>query len=353
MAGILAAGLAPAVHAQAAIRWRMVSSFPRSLDTIYSGAELFAKTLRALSGGRFDVSVHAGGELMPPLGVLDAVRSGSIDIAHTASHLFYGEHPVFALGSMIPFGPDARQMAAWMQYGNGRRLMNAFYAGYGVLSLAAGNTGAWMGGWFRREIRRTADFKGLRMRFGSALNAEVMRRLGAVASNVADADICQSLEKGAIDAAEWFGPDDGNKLGLPKAAAFCYAPAWAAGGAEIDLLINQKALAALSPESRAMLEAAAAQVGADTQARYDTLNPAAFGQIAASRTRLRSFAPTTLNAVQQVAQAVYAENDAKEPEWKKIRQDLEGFRRSQAPWLRMAEPRNSAFGPSAATAYSA
>lgn len=146
IAGVLAAGAAPAVHAQPVVRWRLVSSFPKSLDTIYGAGEVFASALRAMSGGRFEIQVHAGGKLLPAFGVLDAVQSGTMEVAHTAPYYFYAKHPAFALGSAIPFGFNARQMSAWMLHGNGRKLMNEFYAGYNIVSFAGGNTGTQMGG---------------------------------------------------------------------------------------------------------------------------------------------------------------------------------------------------------------
>ena len=161
IAGVLAAGAAPAVHAQAAIRWRLASSFPKSLDTIYGGADVFSKAVKAMSGGKFEISVHAGGELMPPFGVVDGVQQGTVEMAHTVPYYFYGKNPAFALGSAVPFGFNARQMNAWMLYGNGRKLMNEFYAAYNIVSFNGGNTGTQMGGWFRKEINTLDDLKGL------------------------------------------------------------------------------------------------------------------------------------------------------------------------------------------------
>src|SRR6218665_3695847 len=175
--GVLAAGAAPAVHAQAAIRWRLASSFPKSLDTVYGGAEVFSKAVKAMTGGKFEISVHAGGELMPPFGVVDGVQQGTVELAHTAPYYFYGKNPAFALGSAVPFGFNARQMNAWMMHGNGRKLMNEFYGAYSMISLPCGNTGAQMGGWYRKEIKSPADFKGMKIRLGGGLIGEVMQKL--------------------------------------------------------------------------------------------------------------------------------------------------------------------------------
>ncbi|MDP2449710.1 TRAP transporter substrate-binding protein, partial [Polaromonas sp.] len=213
IAGVLAAGVAPAVHAQAAVRWRLASSFPQSLDTIYGGAETFAQHVRAVSGGKFEISVHAAGELMPAFDVLDNVRRGSIEAAHTAPYYFSDTDETFAIGGAIPFGLNSRQMSAWTFEGNGLKLMRDFYAGYNIINFACGNTGAQMGGWFRKEIRSLADMKGLKFRVGG-FAGKVIGRLGALPQNLPGGDIYQALEQRTIDAAEWIGPYDDQKLGF-------------------------------------------------------------------------------------------------------------------------------------------
>ncbi|MGS0755363.1 TRAP transporter substrate-binding protein [Roseateles sp. GG27B] len=226
LAGVLAAGVAPAVvHAQANIRWRMASSFPKSLDTIFGGSEVFTKAVKAMTGGRFGFGacrrrVDAG------LRVVDGVQNGTVEIAHSAPYYFYGKNPAFALGCAVPFGLNARQMNAWMAHGNGRKLMNEFYANYNMISFPGGNTGTQMGGWFRKEIKSVADFKGLKMRLGGGLVGEVMQKLGAVPQSIPGGELYQALEKGTIDAAEWVGPYDDQKLGFNKVAPFYYYPGW-------------------------------------------------------------------------------------------------------------------------------
>ena len=104
IAGVLAAGLAacgkkdevaaPAASTPAApaapavgsgvVRWRLASSFPKSLDTIYGAAEVMSKAVKAMSGGKFEISVHAGGELMPAFGVVDGVQNGTDEMTHSA-----------------------------------------------------------------------------------------------------------------------------------------------------------------------------------------------------------------------------------------------------------------------------
>jgi TRAP-type mannitol/chloroaromatic compound transport system substrate-binding protein len=339
IAGVLATGLAPAVHAQTAIRWRLASSFPKSLDTIYGGADVFANTLKAMSGGRFEVTVHAAGELMPAFGVVDGVQNGTVEMAHTVPYYFYGKNPAFALGSAIPFGLNARQMNAWMKHGNGRKLMNEFYAKYNMLSFAGGNTGTQMGGWFRKEIKGPDDFKGLKMRLGGGLVGEVMQKLGAVPQSIPGGEIYQALEKGTIDAAEWVGPSDDQKLGFNKVAPFYYYPGWWEGGPEVDFFVGQKAFDSLSPENKALVEAATAVASSDMLAKYDALNPIALKQLVAAKTRVLPFSQAVLMSSFEASTVVFADNDAKSPEWKKIFADLRNFQRDQILWFRFAENR--------------
>ncbi|BDT66350.1 alpha-keto acid-binding periplasmic protein TakP [Comamonadaceae bacterium OS-1] len=343
IAGVLAAGIAPAVHAQAAIRWRLASSFPKSLDTIYGGAEVFSKAVKAMSGGKFEISVHAGGELMPPFGVVDGVQNATVEMAHSVPYYFYGKNPAFALGSAIPFGLNARQMTAWMLHGNGRKLMNEFYAGYNMVSYAGGNTGTQMGGWFRKEIKSSADFKGLKMRLGGGLVGEVMTKLGAVPQSIPGGEIYQGLEKGTIDAAEWVGPYDDQKLGFNKVAPFYYYPGWWEGGPEVDFFINQKALDALSAENKAIVEAATMVAHTDMLAKYDALNPMALKQLVAAKTKVLPFPQEVLQASYKAAMEVFGELDKKSPEWKKIYADLRTFQRDQVLWFRFAESRFDQF----------
>ncbi len=192
LAGVLAAGVAPAVHAQAAIRWRLASSFPKSLDTIYSAAEVFSKAVKAMSGGKFEISVHAAGELMPAFGVVDGVQQGSVECAHTAPYYFFGKDETFALGCAIPFGLNSRQMTAWMYDGNGMKLMREFYAKYNIVNFPGGNTGAQMGGWYRKEIKSLADIKGMKMRIGG-FGGKVLERIVSVPQNSTGGEIYQAL----------------------------------------------------------------------------------------------------------------------------------------------------------------
>ncbi len=322
IAGVLAAGIAPAVHAQAAIRWRLASSFPKSLDT--------------MSGGKFEVSVHAAGELMPAFGVVDGVQQGTVECAHTAPYYFFGKNEAFGLGCAVPFGLNSRQMSAWMYEGNGMKLMREFYAKYNMINFPAGNTGSQMGGWYRKEIKSLKDIKGMKMRIGG-FGGKVLERIGGVPQNIPGGEIYQALEKGTIDAAEWVGPYDDQKLGFNKVAPFYYYPGWWEGGPELDLFVNQKAWDALSAENKAIVESATAHAHVVMQARYDALNPGALKQLVGAGTKLRPFPQDVMAAAYKEAMALYAELSAKNPEWAKIYADYSKFRADQNLGFRFTE----------------
>jgi TRAP-type mannitol/chloroaromatic compound transport system substrate-binding protein len=342
IAGVLAAGAAPAVHAQAAVRWRLSSSFPKALDTIFGAAEVFAKSVKAMSGGKFEISVHAGGEITPHFGVVDAVQQGSVEMAHTAPYYFFGKNEAFALGCAIPFGLNSRQMTAWMYEGNGLKLMREFYAKYNMINFPGGNTGAQMGGWYRKEIKSAADVKGLKMRIGG-FAGKVFERMGGVPQNIPGGEIYSALEKGTIDAAEWVGPYDDKKLGFNKVAPFYYYPGWWEGGPQLDFFINQKAYDALSPEYKAIVEAAASVAHIEMQARYDAKNPTALKELVGAGTKLRPFPNDVLELAFKESMALYEELNAKNEDWKKIYADYSRFRADSNLWFRFTEAKFDSF----------
>jgi TRAP-type mannitol/chloroaromatic compound transport system substrate-binding protein len=336
IAGILAAAAAPAVHAQAVVRWRMASSFPKSLDTLYGGAETIARVVKAMTGGKFEISTHAAGELMPAFGVVDGVQQGSIECAHTAPYYFFGKDETFAMGCAIPFGLNSRQTTAWMIEGNGLKLMREFYAKYNIVNFPAGNTGAQMGGWFRKELKSVSDLKGLKFRIGG-FGGRILERIGGIPQNIPAGDIYSALEKGTIDAAEFVGPYDDLKLGLSKVAPNYYYPGWFEGGAQVDLFVNNKALESLTPEYRAILEAACAVAHSDVQAKYDARNPVALKQLVGSGTKLKEFPKDILAAAFAESEKYYEELSDKNENWKKIYPDFRKFRAEQNLWFRFTE----------------
>jgi TRAP-type mannitol/chloroaromatic compound transport system substrate-binding protein len=337
LAGVLAAGVAPAVHAQAAVRWRLASSFPKSLDTIFGSAEKFSQTVKELSGGKFEVSVHAAGELMPAFGVVDALEKDTIEMAQTAAYYFAGKDPIFSMSCAVPFGLTTLQMAAWKDHGNGRKLLNDFFAKYNFNILSSGNTTTQMGGWYRKPIKTAEDLKGLKMRLGGGIFGEAMAKLGVVAQSLPAGDIYQALEKGTLDAAEFVGPYDDEKLGFNKVAPYYYYPGWWEGGADLEFFVNNKAFEKLSSENKAIVRAAAAVAASDMTSKYGAQNPIALKRLVASGTKLTAFPKAVVDAGFKTSMEVYAEHVAKSPEFKKIYEDMRAFQRDQILWNRASE----------------
>jgi TRAP-type mannitol/chloroaromatic compound transport system substrate-binding protein len=343
IAGVLAVGAAPAVHAQgAAIRWRLASSFPKALDTIYGAAETFSKKVGELSGGRFTITVHAAGELMPAFGVVDGVQNATVEMAHTAPYYFFGKDETFALGCAIPFGLNSRQMTAWMYQGNGGTLMREFYAKYNIVNFPGGNTGAQMGGWYRKEMKTPADIKGLKFRVGG-FAGKVIERMGGVPQNIPGGEIYQALEKGTLDAAEWVGPYDDQKLGFNKVAPFYYYPGWWEGGPQLDFFINTTAFNGLSAENKTIVEMAASYAHVEMQAKYDARNPGALKALVGAKTKVLPFPKAIMDVAFKESMGLYEEISAKNPNWKKVYDDYSNFRRDQNLWFRFTEARFDSF----------
>ena len=337
LAGVLAAGAAPAiVHAQANIRWRIASSFPKSLDTLFGVCDVFAKKVSDMSGGKFQITTHAAGELVPAFGVLDAVGNATVEMANTAPYYFFGKDPTYALDCAIPFGLNSRQMTAWMYEGNGLKLTREFYAKVGITNFPMGNTGAQMGGWYRKEIKSLADIKGLKFRVGG-FGGKVIERLGAVPQNIPGGEIYQALEKGTIDAAEWVGPYDDLKLGFNKVAPNYYYPGWWEGGPQLSLYVNSKSYEGLSGEYKAIIESAAAFAHLDMQAKYDYRNSAALKTLVGSGVKLFRFPKDVMDGAFKAAMEVYSELNASNSAWKKIYDDYSAYRKDANLWFRFSE----------------
>jgi len=328
---------APAIAEDAPeLKWRLTSSFPRSLDTVFGAADVFAKSIADATNGKFQIQLFAGNEIVPALKAVDAVTDSTVEMCHTASYYYWGKDPTFAFGAAVPFGLNARQENAWMYEGGGNDLMNEFYKKYNIYGLPGGNTGAQMGGWFRKEINTPADLVGLKMRIGGFAGA-VMAKLGVVPQQIAGSDIYPALEKGTIDAVEWVGPYDDEKLGFYKVAQYYYYPGWWEGGAMLHFMINIDKWNGLPKSYQAIVTAAAAYANVRMQARYDAVNPPAMRSLVSKGTQLRPFSQEILDASFKAANEVYAEVSAKNADFKKVYEAMKAFRGEQYLWDQVAD----------------
>ncbi|MCB1921727.1 MAG: TRAP transporter substrate-binding protein [Candidatus Competibacteraceae bacterium] len=318
------------------IKWRMASSFPKSLDTIYGAGEVLSKRVAEITDGKFEIRVFAGGEIVPPFGVLDAVQQNTVEVCHTASYYYHGKNKAFSLDCSVPFGLTARQMNAWLYDGEGGSLLREFFAKYNVVNFPGGNTGTQMGGWFRKEIKSLDDLKGLKIRI-PGFGAEVFSALGAVPQSLPGGEIYPSLERGAIDAAEWVGPYDDEKLGFYKVAKFYYYPGWWEPGPVLSFYVNKEQWDKLPKSYQSAFEAAAAEANVGMLAAYDAKNPLAIQRLVQSGTQLRRYPDDVLKAAYETAQKIFAEESAKNPDFKKIFDSMRSFQRVSDIWSGLPE----------------
>jgi TRAP-type mannitol/chloroaromatic compound transport system substrate-binding protein len=336
VAGGTAALAAPAIAQSDVVRWRCASSFPKSVDTLFGTVELVARRVGQITGGKFQISVHAAGEIVPALQVLDAVEKGTIECNHTAPYYYIGKDPAWAFGTCIPFGLNSRQMNAWWYHGDGEKVFNDFSRQSGIVNLLCGNTGSQMAGWFKKEIKTVEDLKGLKFRIGG-MGGQVLSKLGVVAQQIAPGEIYAALEKGTIDAAEFTVPYDDEKLGLNKIAKFYYYPGWWEGGAALGFQINAKAWDALPEAYKSALQTATAEANTWMQAKYDTVNPLALKRLIAGGAVLRRIPNPIMEASFKANAELMAENSAKSPAFKRIFDHMREFHRDQQAWFRVAE----------------
>ena len=343
-AGAAATAVASPAIAQSSpeIKWRLTSSFPKSLDTIYGGAEVFAKAVAEATDNKFQIQVFAAGEIVPGLQVADAVQNGTVEMGHTASYYYFGKDPTFAFGTSVPFGLNSRQQTAWLTLAGGGDLLNDFYKKFNIYGLVAGNTGCQMGGWYRKEIKEVSDLNGLKMLIGGFAGT-VLVKLGTVPQQIAGGDIYPALEKGTIDAAEWVGPYDDEKLGFNKVAQFYHYPGWWEGGSSIHNFINLAKWNSLPKSYQSIVRSASALANEWMMAKYDVVNPGALKKLVANGAQLRPFSQPVMEACYKAAQEVYAETTAKNADFKKIYDHMVAFRGDSYLWWQVAEYTNDTF----------
>jgi len=337
-AGIAVGALAAPAIAQGnpTIHWRLASSFPKSLDTIFGVTEIFSKRVAQLTDGKFQIRCFPGGEIVPALQVMDAVQAGTVEMGHSASYYYFGKDPTFAFDCAVPFGLTARQQTAWFDQGGGRELLREFFQEYGIINFLGGNTGSQMGGWFRKEVHTPDDLSGLKMRVGG-FAGRVMQRLGVVPQQIAGGDIYPALEKGTIDAAEWIGPYDDEKLGFNKVAPYYYTPGWWEAGAQLSFYVGIKEWEKLPKLYQYALEVATYEAHITMQAMYDARNPQALARLLKNGAKMRSYSKSIMDACHKSAVEVMNEEASKNAKFKKIMEPWKRFRQDQNQWYSVAE----------------
>jgi len=339
-------GSAPAVQTQPNVRWRLASSFARSLDTIFGAAEVLADRVSQLTGGRFVIRVYSSGEIVPAFEVLEAVQKGAVHMGHSASYYYIGKNPALAFDCTVPFGLTARQHMAWVYQAEGLDLLRELFADFNIINFPGGNTGTQMGGWFNREINSLQDLRGLKMRI-PGMGGRVMDQLGVTVQQISSGEIYSALERGAIDAAEWVGPYDDEKLGFHKVVDHYYYPGWWEPGPALTFYVNRDAWDKLPVDYQNILEVATAEAGLTMMTRYDARNPAALQRLLDHGVQLHPFPDDVMQAARESA-AELLESPSSDPGYAKILTAFKKWREDSYRWFGTAEQAYTTFAYGAA-----
>src|SRR6201746_520088 len=313
------------------LKWRMTPSFPNSVDAVYGGSFEFAKYVAEMTDNKFQIQVFSAGEIVPGLQALDATSNGTIEMSHPLAYYYVGKDPTFAIYASVPFGLNARMQNSWWYQGGGMELGNEFFKKYGVIGFPCGNTGTQMGGWFRKEIKTVGDLSGLKFRIGG-IAGQVLQKVGVVPQQIAGGDIYPALEKGTIDAAEWVGPYDDEKLGFQKVAKYYYYPGFWEGGTAAHAFINLEKWNSLPKNYQAILTNGMANANSWMAARYDMQNPSALKRLAAGGTQPRPFTNALLEAWLKATNELWGEISGKNADFKKAIDAMQAYRSDQYLW---------------------
>ena len=324
-------------RANDALRWKMVTTWPKNFPGLGTGAELLARLIGEMSGGRLTVQVFGAGELVPAFEIFDAVSNGAVELGHGSAYYWKGKNPAFQFFSSLPFGMTANEMNGWLFKGGGMELWEEAYAPFGLTPLAAGNTMVQMGGWFNREINTVEDLQGLRMRI-PGLGGEVLRRAGGTPVSISGKELLVSLQTGAIDATEWVGPWNDLAFGLHRAARYYYYPGWHEPGTTLECLVNRQAFEALPADLQSIVRQAARVVNQDIMADFTAHNNEALNALVNEhQVDLRQFPDDLLRNLHQHTDAVLADLIAENPSMEQISTSYHEFYTQVRNWTEISE----------------
>lgn len=322
--------------AKQVFNWKMVTTWPPNFPVFQEGVDRFANDVKIMSGGRLNISVYAGGELVPALQTFDAVSQGTVELGHGAAYYWAGKIPAGVFFTSVPFGLNAQNMTSWLYGAGGLELWQELYKDYGLVPFPMGNTGVQMGGWFNKKIDSLADIKGLKMRM-PGLGGKVLAKAGGVPVLLAGGEIYTALERGTIDATEWVGPFHDERLGLNRAAKFYYYPGWHEPGSELELLINQEAYNQLPEDLQKIIETAARANSMWMSAQFEALNIKSLNVLQDKNVTILKFPDDVIRELRQLSEEVYKEQAAKDPKFKKIYAAFNDYRVKALEWSKLSE----------------
>ena len=341
-AAAIGAGLAtsavPALAKKGKVyNWKMCTTWPPHFPVLGEGADMLAKWIEQMSGGRLKITVYGGGELVPPLGVFDAVSQGTVEMGHAAAYYWAGKCPSAQFFAAIPFGFNAQSMNAWMISGGGLELWTEAYKPFNIKPFVAGNTGVQMGGWFNKEINSMADLKGLKMRM-PGLGGKVLAKAGGNAVLVAGGEIYTNLDRGVIDATEWIGPYHDLKMGFYKAAKYYYYPGWHETGTPLEAMVNLKAFNSLPADLQAIVETACYRANVWMLSEFEAKNNEALRElIDVHKVQLREFPEAVLKQLKKYSLEVLDEVASKDPMSRKAYDSYLKFQKNIFEWNKLTE----------------
>ena len=329
---------APAKAADNEVReWKLVTAWPKNYPGLGTGANRFAERVTAMSGGRLTIKVHGAGELVPAMGVFDAVRDGSAEMGHSASYYWKGKHPATPFFTAVPFGLTAQELNSWVNFGGGQELWDELYGEFGLKPLPCGNSGTQMAGWFRKEINSLEDIKGLKIR-APGLAGEVMQRIGATPVQMPGGEVFTSMQTGALDAADWVGPYNDLTFGLHKVAKYYYYPGWQEPGAMLELMINKEKWDALPEDLQAIVKSAAEAENQHIYDEFTARNAEALKQLVDEHgVELRRLPDEVLQALEKTSQEAVEDLVAGNDQARRIYESYRDFRDSVMPYIAVAE----------------
>jgi len=318
-------------------RWKMVTTWPPGFPVLQEGAEHFADNIRAMSNGRLDIKVYAGGELIPPLQTFDAVSQGTVEMGHGSAYYWAGKVPEAQFFSTVPFGMTARGMNAWLYHGGGLELWREVYKPFHVIPFPLGNTGVQMGGWFNKEINSLADIKGLKMRI-PGLGGKVFAKAGGNPILLAGSEVYTSLERKTIDATEWIGPYHDQRLGLHRAAKHYYYPGWHEPGTVLELTVNERAWDSLPADLQAIVSNAAQAENVRILSEMEQKNLSALAELRQrDDIQIQHFPNDVLQNLKVLTNETLLEEAEKDPQFKRIYEAYQAFRSQNDAWSDISE----------------
>lgn len=318
-------------------RWKMATTWPPNFPILGDSTHEFAKLVNKMSDGQLEIRVFAAGELVPALQAFDAVRSGAAQVSNGVAYYWAGKIPAAPLFTAVPFGMNAQQFNAWMEFGGGLQLWEKLYEPFGLIPMLAGNTGVQMGGWFNREINSIADFKGIKMRI-PGLGGSVLKKAGGTPVLLPGSEIYIGLERGLLDAAEWVGPYHDYIMGFHRITKYYYGPGWQEPGPAVELCFNKQAFEELPTHLQAILRSAAASINKSMLSAFETQNALYLDKLVKNHSvNIRVFPSEVLQQLRIFSNEVVQEMAEKDIATREIINSYQKFHQSLRNWSQLSE----------------